>query len=428
MTGGAPPRRQRDAPRRERRALTHVGGEVHGRGDEAALRAMTAALQVASDEDVLRAHVHGFHSYPARMHPETAARLVRAFSAPGATVLDPFCGSGTVLVEARLAGRIAVGSDLSPLAARLAALKVEGRDKVGRDALRRAVSRVVEASEERTRLRTGASRRYEHEDVAAFAPHVLLELDGLSQAIDAEEDGLRGALGLVLSSILTKLERRSGDSVRDRVDKRVPRRFATAMFQRRAEELLRQLARYEALLPDGVPRPRVTLADARRLAHVEDGSVDLVVTSPPYPGTYDYLEHHATRMRWLGLSTEALSTGELGSRRAAKAAPERAEAAWIEGFSAVLEELGRVLRADGRALVLIGDSTVGGVALRNDVTTERAAERAGLRAVAVASQARPHFHAPSSRAFSASPRREHLVLLASAEPSPAKRRRLVPAR
>lgn len=406
-----PDRRKPDAPRRERRALTHVGGAIDTRGDAQALPGMVDALRVVPDEDAVRAHVHGFHSYPARMHPETASRLVRAFSPPGGTVMDPFCGSGTVLVEARLAGRAAIGSDLSPLAVRLAGLKAEGRDKARRDLLRRAVARVVEASEERTRQRVGASRRYEHEDVAAFAPHVLLELDGLSHAIDQEPDDVRGELGLVLSSILTKLERRSGDSVKDLLNKKVPRKFATHMFERRADELLRQLSQYERKLPSPQPAARVVSADARRLAHVEDASVDLVVTSPPYPGTYDYLDHHATRMRWLGLSTEAFAHGEMGSRRAAKAAPHLAESQWLADFGAVLGEIARLLRPEGKAFVLVGDSTAGERALRNDRTTELAAAKAGLRVAAVASQARPHFHAGTARAFLGAPRKEHLILL-----------------
>ena len=45
---------------------------------------------------------HGLHPYPARMIPQIAARLLERYASPGDWVLDPFCGSGTVLVEARL--------------------------------------------------------------------------------------------------------------------------------------------------------------------------------------------------------------------------------------------------------------------------------------------------------------------------------------
>src|SRR5712664_629486 len=113
---------------RIRRALTHVGGKIETGGDYEAARMLSEALDVppneGEDEDPARAHVHGFHAYPARMHPLTAARLVQRLVPPRGRVLDPFCGSGTVLVEARLAGRDAMGSDLNPLAVKLARRKI----------------------------------------------------------------------------------------------------------------------------------------------------------------------------------------------------------------------------------------------------------------------------------------------------------------
>src|SRR4029077_10177421 len=60
--------------------------------------------------------IHNLHSYPTRFAPHVPAKLIEMFSAPGETVLDPFCGSGTTLVEAVRQGRRAVGIDLSPLA------------------------------------------------------------------------------------------------------------------------------------------------------------------------------------------------------------------------------------------------------------------------------------------------------------------------
>ncbi|NVL83943.1 hypothetical protein HWN75_27625, partial [Escherichia coli] len=74
-----------------------------------------------------RAHVHGCHAYPARAHPVTARRRVDAFAPARGLVLDPFCGSGTVLIEAMLAGRNALGTDLNPLAVMLARAKTHPR-------------------------------------------------------------------------------------------------------------------------------------------------------------------------------------------------------------------------------------------------------------------------------------------------------------
>lgn len=59
---------------------------------------------------------HTFYRYPARFSPEFARLAIRTFSKPGDVILDPFMGSGTVLVEAMVSGRHAIGSDISSLA------------------------------------------------------------------------------------------------------------------------------------------------------------------------------------------------------------------------------------------------------------------------------------------------------------------------
>ena len=56
------------------------------------------------------------YKYLAGMQAMTARTLLRLVP-QAASVLDPFCGSATVLVEAKVAGKSAYGCDLSPLAA-----------------------------------------------------------------------------------------------------------------------------------------------------------------------------------------------------------------------------------------------------------------------------------------------------------------------
>jgi DNA modification methylase len=71
---------------------------------------------------------HGIHVYPARMVPQIARALIQRFSEPGQTVLDPFCGSGTVLLEALLANRRGIGVDINPLATLIAQVKTTSFD------------------------------------------------------------------------------------------------------------------------------------------------------------------------------------------------------------------------------------------------------------------------------------------------------------
>ena len=67
---------------------------------------------------------HGFHQYPARMHPEIARRIIQKYAADSAdVVLDPFMGSGGVLVESLLHGNNSLGIDLNPFAVLLSEVK-----------------------------------------------------------------------------------------------------------------------------------------------------------------------------------------------------------------------------------------------------------------------------------------------------------------
>ena len=184
-------------------------------------RALAYALDVPpstdADDDPSRQHVHGFHTYPARLHPDTAGRLVRAFVPPGGRVLDPFCGSGTVLVESLVAGRRPVGTDLNPLAVRLAAVKTRPRTEVEVEHLIQRAHEVAGHADDRRKAKAGATRRFPIDDVELFEPHVLLELDSLRDGIETlPDEPARLDLLLVLSACLVKLSKKRGDTT-DRV-------------------------------------------------------------------------------------------------------------------------------------------------------------------------------------------------------------------
>ncbi len=429
---GAPPPRAHAAPApRARRSLSHVGGAVETAGDPRAAELLRHALEVqpapapgkrrfrdggtpddVAPDDVDRAHVHGFHAYPARMHPVTAARLVGGFTEAGQTVLDPFCGSGTVLVEAMLAGRNAVGTDMNPLAVRLASLKTRphGGEEIAR--MVAAAKEVAAFADARRKARAGATRRLDAEDVALFEPHVLLELAGLRAGIANLSPPAREDLQLVLSAVLVKVSRKRGDTSEHLAQRRLAGGHAARLFLQKTEELGRRLEAFAKALPEPPPTARVTLDDATRLETVRDASVDAAITSPPYVGTYDYVAHHALRFRWLGLDPRAFMQAELGARRRfASLDPREAFAAWSREVSAFLRATARALRPGRPLVVLMADSVAAREPLRADWLVSRLAAGTGYRFVARASQERPHFHLPTASAFQDRPRAEHAMLL-----------------
>jgi DNA modification methylase len=395
-----------------------VGGKVATKGEsEDALAVLRGALDVPADDPDARAHVHGFHS-------DTARRLIQGLSGDGAVVLDPFMGSGTVLVEARLLGRRALGTDLNPLAVELSHLKTRGTTAAERAALLAAARRVVDHAEERRVSRAGPTRPYGREDREMFDVHMLLELDGLSDGISRETSPFeRNALLLVLSAILVKASRRPGDTAQSAKPRRLASGFAIRLFGKKTEELTIRLEDFEGRLPHGAPPAKVALEDARALRIARENTVDLVVSSPPYPGVYDYARHHDARLRWLGMDARAFERGEIGSRREIdRSSPAEALARWKADFERSLAAIANTMKSDARAVLILADSTVKGRALYMDDALPALAERASLEVLAVASQKRPHFHDASRGAFEGRARREHAFLLAPARPSDRARR------
>jgi DNA modification methylase len=406
----------------QRRALTNVGGDIDLGGDPAEAERLARALDVpvptrseSSEAVTGREHVHGFHAYPARMHPATASRLVSSFVPEGGVVLDPFCGSGTVLVEAMILGRSAIGTDLNPLAVALSTLKTEPRTKRELAELTQAAKAVSAFAEARRKERVGATQRYPEVDVAAFDPHVLLELDGLRHGIyTLAPEARRRDLLLVLSAILVKVSRKESDTGVKEAPKRIAAGYTARLFAKKTDELVARLEALQALVKPRSPAPRVTVDedDALRLSHVRDRSVDAVVTSPPYVATYDYLEHHAMRLRWLDMDASAFAAAELGSRREYGTKDARAAwDQWVGQLHALLLTLARVTRPGGAVVLLMADSAVRDTPLPAEDVVADAAGETGLVCVARASQPRPHFHQATRDAFRTRVRAEHALLL-----------------
>ena len=153
---------------------------------------------------------HGFHTYPARLHAGVAGTLIDALVRDGRAghVVDPFCGSGTVLIEAQRRGVSSLGIDVNPIALRVARVKCDVRTNASIDAFLKRLDVVVEKSKERVRARAPGRAPVSPAMVKKFEGHVLRELAGLLEEIrrvDDEKD--RNALEVVLSAIIVKVSK-----------------------------------------------------------------------------------------------------------------------------------------------------------------------------------------------------------------------------
>lgn len=412
-----PPSQTRDdaAPRRPRtrHALSTPNLAFHLDGDRAVAETLQRALGVppmptaftAEDRPILESTLatHLFHSFAARTHPLLVRRLLEDIG-PGQVVLDPFVGSGTVLVEAVMRGAQGVGCDVNELAVRLARFKATPLPPAMQKALVTKARAVADASTERVTARRRPRRTWD--DAAFYPPHVYLELCGLREEIEsvrATDAPIGEALLLVLSAIVIKLSHQRAESRPDVVPRHVGKGQASRWFFYKAEELGRLHAALWSKLPSPLPPPPVLLqGDARRVLRTDvprDGgiplwpaSIDCAVTSPPYLGTYDYVDHHVRRYAWLEIDPTPVERGEMAARRHGQSSPlsellarhQRDSDDWVGSVA-------NLLKPGGRLDVIVGDSVVGGQPLRGDLPIRQAAERAGLSFVAACAAERPQF-------------------------------------
>ncbi len=404
--------------------MPRAPGKIAAGGDRQLADAMVDALRAAhTDHDVAESLTHPFHTYPARLHPATARGLVEVIGR--GTILDPFCGSGTVLVEARAFGAASVGVDLNPLAVLVARAKTwtvpARRRKELRDVGHQIAGEVLAAGKAARRSGAEAAplRKPRGFDPNArnrrlaswFAPHVRRELELIAARLDElrEHDGeLADVLTACLSAILYKVSSRTSDTDGTWVDRNVPRGAAARHFAQRVELLVAGL--HDMMRAPGGP-PRIFEHDARRLAEVvPDGSVTGAITSPPYAGTYDYAEHQRLRFDFLALRHRDLDAGEIGARRSWQADSLRADQAWRAALGDSLAAIGRALAPGGLAAIVIGDSFAGGRAMYalDDV---RGALTDDLGLAAWASMSRPMLGSREQRAFADRPKAEYAIVL-----------------
>ncbi len=405
--GEHPAERPAAAPR-QRRAFSTLGGPVDLGGEAEAARTLGRLYEV--ERSLERALTHGFHSYAGRMHPSIARGAVAAFSAKGDGVIDPFCGSGTVPVEAMGLGRRAFGVDASPLGVAIARVRTTLLGEAGRERLVTEAAAVAEQSGERARKRRRPDVPYwATKEVARFHPHVLYELLGLRELVMAlPDDDVGRALRLCLSSLLVKFMKAGPNAPRDGAEKRIARGVPSRMLADRASELAQGLAALERRTPAGTATPEISEGDARALP-MAAGSAALVLSSPPYAGTYDYATIHDARFLWLGLSEKKFRRVQLGART--EHVGDVSGTAWRSEQARFMAEVARVLRPGGRALLVVGDGVVDGRAENAPDGIAAAGAAVGLEAVARASQARPLHDRRLAAIFADQPRREHLLLL-----------------
>lgn len=261
----------------------------------------------------LRYATHGLHEYRGKFFPQLVRALMNIAHLPNdAVVLDPMCGSGTTLVEARLAGYRSWGLDMNPLSVFVTDVKCASLDASATD--------ILTACDQLTRCIKDHSIGHLYPKSRAcvvegdraylqqwFAPHVLAELEQIDSAIRSiASDITQNFFRLCLSNILRGVSWQKDDDLRVRRDiSYVPPTQTLAKFSAEASRSARTVATFLAERDEHyLGHHSVLEGDARRAATILDdlvGRVDAVITSPPYATALPYLDTDRLSLVYLGL-------------------------------------------------------------------------------------------------------------------------------
>ena len=358
---------------------------------------------------------HSLHAFAAKCPPQLARWAIHRYTETGDLVADPMVGSGTTLVEAVLRGRFAVGADIDPLARLIAKVK---STPIHDDEFEQAIPILLSRFEQAKHDASDESLIVPtiHHIDRWFLPSVVRDLALLKSCIKNVDvdSNVRDLLFVAFSSLITA--RTSVANARDLVHSRhhfqahsVPPNVG-AIFRRRLIRIRRQMAEF---VEEWRRAPETTsaevLADDARHLSLADNSVDFVFTSPPYCNALDYTRAHTFSVSWLAdiLGTSRaeyihLGRSYIGSERGKRGNdsvlalpdvplvqrlveaisvhdPRRAKivAQYFADMHRVFIEIGRVLRADGRVVLVICPSHIRKVEIPSHHAFVGMAERLG---------------------------------------------------
>jgi hypothetical protein len=310
---------------------------------------------------------HSLHeiSYRACFKPQLPAFFIERLTQPGDVVYDPFMGRGTTLIQAALMGRTAFGCDVNPLS------RVLCEPRLAPPAMADVERAIAEVD-------FNASDSAPEELLVFYHPDTLRQICALRQHLVTKEAA--GALTpadrwvrMVAVNRLTghsagffsvytlppnqAVSAASQAKINARLNQTPPYRDVRSLILEKSRSLLRDCTdAHSRQLADLATRHRIVVGQAARTSQLDDESVSLVVTSPPFLDVVDYRTDNWLRSWFCGVDSASVPV------TMAKDLDR-----WKQFVADVLVELRRVLRVGGHIAFEVGEVRGGSIRLEESV-------------------------------------------------------------
>lgn len=261
---------------------------------------------------------HGLHEYKGKYNPQIVRTIINYLNLrPGDKVIDPFCGSGTTLVECSLSGIDSLGTDINPLAVELSNTKISALS-LDCGMAKQQLATLYDSLKNNTVTHNKCDNtRLEY--LNRWIPkETLIDLETLREESLAI-DSVIGKLFIMTASNLIREY-----SLQEPLDLRIRRRVSPmpdkAFIDAWRDMVLQQIRDIESFQSAFHNKPSNGIAintDIRTYEELSDG-FDAAITSPPYATALPYIDTQRISLVWLGLCdpTElmALESSLIGSR------------------------------------------------------------------------------------------------------------------
>ena len=245
-----------------------------------------------------------YYSYPATFIPEIPYALIEILSQKGDVVLDPFGGIGTTFIQALFLERAPYSFDISPVASTVCKiLYMLFNPYIDKEQIKNQLLQLCKGFDEAKDYTIDLSEQRK-ELAGWFEKDTFNEISFLFREYDSLQDRtVQAVMKLVLSSILVTLSSQNkgwayiADNVKPKADE-LKKKSVFEQYRVSVKNLLNDIIEYETILPDTYENFYSSISHETRVFEdsivnstiIKEGTVDLVVTSPPYPRMIDYIK------------------------------------------------------------------------------------------------------------------------------------------
>lgn len=348
---------------------------------------------------------HGFHTYPAMMIPQIARRLIETYGKNAKVLLDPFMGSGTALLEAKLHENfdIAYGIDINPLALLIAKVKTAPIDeKILLEQKIKLINRCLELRTEVNFKQDSVEKPYFNNINFWFKPNIIIDLAIIKKNIKSInvndrklEKDIKDFFWLAFSETVRRVSNtRNGEFKLYRKSEptlKLHNPNTIAEFTEKIENNIKQMAVFNK--ESKKCEIKILAEDTRFKTSIPPNTVDIIVTSPPYGDsrtTVAYGQFSRLSSEWLGFDKQTVrdidkkslggipttelkhSLNSLALQRIIDEIqikdPNRAKdvLSFYVDFNKCVRELDRVMKIGGFLCFVVGNRTVKGIKIPTD--------------------------------------------------------------